>query len=183
MSVNMLTRHKKLMLSVLGLALLNGCASTPNHTEEGALIGGGTGAAIGALADRKRPGEGALIGAGIGTAVGALAGHSADEREKAAAARTARGPLSPEDVVRMSHEGVSDNLIINQIRTSGTRYNLNAEWIVWLQNNGVSQPVITEMQNTAYRRPRYYSYDDPAVYVAPPPPPSVGIAVIGGFRH
>jgi hypothetical protein len=181
MSANMLTRYKKLLLPVLGLAMFSGCAGTPTHTEEGAFIGGGTGAAIGALADRKRPVEGALIGGGIGTAAGALVGNAADQKEKQAAARTARAPLSPEEIVKMTKEGVSDNLIINQIRTSGTRYNLNAEWIVWLQNNGVSQAVITEMQNTAYRGRRYY--DDPAVYVYPPPPPSVGVAVVGGWRR
>ncbi|HLW68910.1 MAG TPA: YMGG-like glycine zipper-containing protein [Gemmataceae bacterium] len=179
----MLTRHKKLLLSVLGLAMFSGCASSPNNTESGALIGGGTGAAIGALADRHRPLEGALIGGGVGTAVGALAGNAADQKEKQqAAARTARA-LSPEEIVKMSKEGVSDNLIINQIRTSGTRYNLNADWIVWLQQNGVSQAVITEMQNTAaYRRPRYY-YDEPVVVVGPPPPPAVGVAVVGGWRR
>jgi hypothetical protein len=177
----MLTRYKKLLLPVLGLAMFSGCASTPNNTESGALIGGGTGAAIGALADRKRPLEGALIGGGVGTAAGALVGNAADQKQ-AAAARNARAALSPEEIVKMTKEGVSDNLIINQIRTSGTRYNLNAEWIVWLQNNGVSQAVITEMQNTAYRGRRNY-YDDPAVYVYPPPPPSVGVAVVGGWRR
>ena len=87
----MRNRYKKMLLTLLGLAMLNGCAGTPTHTEEGALIGGGTGAAIGAIADPKRPLQGALIGGGIGTVAGAVVGNSADQKAQREAARNARG--------------------------------------------------------------------------------------------
>ncbi len=53
-------------LTAGGLALvLTGCTypdGRPDNTGSGALIGGASGAAIGALADRGSPGTGALIG-------------------------------------------------------------------------------------------------------------------------
>jgi hypothetical protein len=180
----------KSKLLLLALALLSGCQNGQlNNTGEGALIGGSGGAAIGALADRKRPGEGALIGAGLGAATGALVGHSVDEKEKreaAAKAAAAQAALTPEDIARMTREGISDSVIINQIRSSGTRYNLNADWIIWLQQNGVSQSVITEMQNTSrrpYYRRAYAEYGEPVYMVPGPPTPSVGIAVGGTFHR
>ncbi len=67
---------------VLPLVLTTGCVNpdgTQNNTGMGAIIGGGLGAAFGAVADRAHPGTGALIGAGVGALVGAIAGHITDQ--------------------------------------------------------------------------------------------------------
>ncbi|MEP5728885.1 MAG: OmpA family protein [Sulfitobacter sp.] len=54
----------------------------PNQkTKNGALIGAGTGALIGALAKDGNRGEGALIGAVLGGAIGAGVGYSLDKQE------------------------------------------------------------------------------------------------------
>src|SRR5262245_4501393 len=148
-------RCKLVAVSMLVLSAVNGCSSM-NHTETGALSGGLIGAGIGALAGgRHNAGAGAAVGGLVGTGVGALAGHSADEQDKrdkeaaaaaaAAASAPVRGPLSLEEIVQMSKAGVGDPLIINQIHASHTRYNLNADTIIWLQQNNVSNAVITEM--------------------------------------
>jgi osmotically inducible lipoprotein OsmB len=180
---------------LLGGALLpavfgSGCQSMSN-TETGALAGGGIGAAAGALAAGPRhAGIGALVGAGIGAAAGALTGKAVDNSEKKAAAREAAlRAISLEDIARLTASGTSDEVIINQIRASGTIYSLTAEQLIWLQNNGVREPVIREMQATATRPRRVYTaVPVQPVYVVdpyPPPPPvgvGVGVTYVGG-RH
>lgn len=67
----------KMKISVLCMSFLlifSGCA-TMNNTQKGAAIGGGSGAALGAiLGGVIGKGKGAAIGAAVGTAVGAGAG-------------------------------------------------------------------------------------------------------------
>ncbi len=68
-------KKTKIVALVLSVALIfSGCASM-NNTGKGALIGGGSGAAAGAiLGGLLGKGKGAVIGAAIGTAVGAGTG-------------------------------------------------------------------------------------------------------------
>jgi hypothetical protein len=68
------------------------------------------------------------------------------------------------DVAQLAQQRVSDQVIINQIRTTGSVYHLSATDIVWLRDNGVSDAVIAEMQATGSRRPGR------RVVVGPPPP-------------
>ncbi len=177
--------------ALLPMALGSGCQSM-NNTESGALAGGGIGAVLGALiAGPRHALAGALIGGGAGAATGALAGNSADKAEQRAAARAAAlrtPPLSLEDVARLTGSGASDDVIIGQIRASGSIYLLTAEQLIWLQNSGVREPVIREMQATATRpRQIYTAVPVQPVYVADPGPPPVGVGVgvtyVGGFRR
>lgn len=78
------------VLALCGLLLLPSCASMSN-TAKGGLIGGGGGAAVGALIGALiNNGKGAAIGAGIGAAVGTgagvLIGNKMDKAKKAAEA-------------------------------------------------------------------------------------------------
>ena len=78
-------------------------------------------------------------------------------------------------------------VIIGQIRTSNSVYYPRTEDVLYLQNNGVREPVIREVQATAYRaRPARYVYTPAPVYVVEPapPPPAVGFGVtyVGGRR-
>jgi hypothetical protein len=150
----------------------------------GALAGGALGTGIGALAGGRHSGTAALAGGLIGAAAGGIGGALVDaNKEKkaeqnAAAAVAARAP-SLEEIVQMTRSGVPDNQIIDQIRTCGMVYHLTSEQLIYLNQNAVHQPVIDELQATAYRTPR-------RVYVAQPPPPVVVIGdpapppVIGG---
>lgn len=157
----------------VGLVCLTGgvgCAHM-SHTERGALTGGGIGAGVGALAGSLvgKAGAGAALGGVAGGLIGGLAGNEEDKAERqqlehqlvAAQAAAALPPLSLEDIARMAQSHTSDQVIINQIRTTGSVYRLNAAQIQWLREQGVSDAVVMEMQNTAARRP---------VAVAPPPP-------------
>jgi len=70
----------KLCFSMIGLVLagllIAGCATTP--TQQGALLGGGTGAGIGAIIGHQKgkTAEGALIGGAVGALAGGLIGDA-----------------------------------------------------------------------------------------------------------
>jgi hypothetical protein len=174
----------------------NGCASMSN-TDKGVLAGGGIGAGTGAIigSATHNAGAGALIGGAVGAVAGGLTGHAIDESERkqdaklaAATAPPAGGPLRIEDVAQLARDHIGDEVIINQIRTSGTVYNLTVEDINYLKQNGVSDAVISEMQNTILRYPRrVYApapvYQPNVVIVDPgPPPPAIGVGVGFGGR-
>jgi hypothetical protein len=157
-----------------------GCSSL-SHTENGALAGGAIGAGTGAIIGHAlgHTGGGALIGAGVGALSGGLIGHAADEGEKKAAA-AARPPLGLVDVVQMAQSHVSDDLIISDIRTTGSVFHLSSQDTIWLKQNGVSDRVVQEMMVTATRYPRrVYAaapvYGEPVYVVEPPPPVAVGV--------
>src|SRR5438477_6730952 len=113
------------------IVLLAGCSSMSN-TEKGSgaggLIGAGTGALIGSATGHT--GAGALIGGAVGAVSGGLIGHGVDETERRAEARAAanppRGPLGIVDVVQMAQSHVTDDVIISQIRATGSVYQLSA---------------------------------------------------------
>ncbi len=113
------------------------------------------------MADRRNPGAGALIGAAAGLIAGGLIGHSADQQQERARPRTvtvvqpapqvatpAVNPTSIEDIKSMSKAGVSDEVIINQMTTTRSVYQLNADAIVDLNRAGVSAKVVNHMINS-----------------------------------
>jgi hypothetical protein len=190
---------KKANLTVVLMAgaVLSGGCSSMNNTERGALGGGTIGALAGAAIDRHNPAQGAAIGAVAGGVLGGVAGNAEDAREakvkqaQAYAQQPVQGPLSLEEISEMAKKGISDDVIRNQIRQGGTRYNLGPSQISWLHDNGVSDAVIKEMQNTMYYRrgPRTVYVDqpyDPVVVVPAPGPvvvrPSIGFGY-GYYRY
>jgi YMGG-like Gly-zipper/WXXGXW repeat (2 copies) len=108
------------LITAIGLVgVITGCTTPsgrPDHTANGALIGGASGAAIGALADRRAPGAGALIGGAAGLVAGGLVGHTMDRQAEANAQSappiaappvvvTAPPPPPPEAVVAVPGPG------------------------------------------------------------------------------
>ncbi|MBI3303872.1 MAG: hypothetical protein HYZ72_17540 [Deltaproteobacteria bacterium] len=72
-------------VAALTMTLVLGACSQPlSNREKGALIGGGAGAAGGALIGgiTGAPGTGALIGGAAGAVGGALVGDQKDKRER-----------------------------------------------------------------------------------------------------
>lgn len=177
----------------LSVALTVGCASmTP--TEQGILGGAGIGGVTGAVVGHAlgNTAAGAAIGAGVGGLSGGLVGNAVEKSEqrqeaRLAAATAPRGPLGLTDVAQMAQQRISDEVIISQIRTTGSVYQLSPTDIVWLKQNGVSDAVVQEMQATAVRPRRYAAapvYAVPAytpVYVVEPPPPPVAVGFGVGF--
>ncbi|MBV9122695.1 MAG: hypothetical protein JO112_05015 [Planctomycetes bacterium] len=172
--------------TVLPILLACGCENL-NHTENGALVGGAAGAGAGAVIGHAlgNTGAGALVGLAAGAVTGAAVGDHMDKTEKREAAQARAMELS--DVVQMTHNHVNDAIIIQQIRSGPTVFHLSGAEITWLKQNGVSDAVIWELQNTANRYPRrVYTavpvYSDP-VYVYDPPPPPVRVGVGFAFRR
>ena len=50
-----------------------------------------------------------------------------------------------DDVLKLSHAKVSEDVILNYIRSSGTVYNLSPSDLVYLKNQGVSDKVVSAM--------------------------------------
>jgi len=176
--------NRKLIVAGLMALSLNGCANM-NNTERGALtgtaLGAGLGTVIGGLAGgRGGAGIGAAAGALLGAGTGAAIGHSEDKAEQRAVAQAqayaaANPPLSLTDVARLAQQHVPDSVIIQQMRTSNSVYQLQPDELIWLRQQGVSEPVILEMQQ---RRPGLVQvHPRPVrhVYVVDPPPPPIGI--------
>jgi hypothetical protein len=175
--------------ALVPLFFLNGCQSMSN-TDKGVLGGAGLGAVTGGLvgAATGHAGAGAAIGAGLGGVAGGLTGAAIDNSERKQAIREAAAqnpPVSLTDIVQMTQKGSSDSVIIEQIRVTGSVYHLSSQEIMWLQDNGVREPVIREMQATAYRPARRVYTAAPVVqpvYVVEEPPP-IGVGVGFSYTH
>ena len=85
----------------------------------------------------------------------------------------------------MAQQHVSDDVIITQIRTTRSVFQLSANDTIWLKQQGVSDVVIQEMLATPSRYyRRVYSaapaYPPPVYVVEPAPPVAVGVGF--GYR-
>jgi uncharacterized protein YcfJ len=177
--------------TLISAVVASGCSSL-NNTENGALAGGALGAGTGALIGHAtgHTGAGALIGAGVGALSGGLIGHAVDNSEKkaeAVAAAQAQGSLGLTDIVQLAQSHVSDDVIIAQIRSTHSVFNLSAQDTIWLKQNGVSDYVVQEMIATAHRYPRrIYTtapvYTEPVYVVEPAPVVGVGVGYYGRFH-
>jgi uncharacterized protein YcfJ len=140
-----------------GLAILTalGLSSCENKTATGMAVGAGVGALGGGLIAGNA--TGALIGGGIGLVGGGLIGYSLDEQDRQTMQqqspqtlqRIDHGqPLTTEDIKAMSKAGINDDVIISQIQSTGTVFQLSTDQIIDLKNSGVSQKVIDYMVET-----------------------------------
>jgi hypothetical protein len=146
-----------LFLMCLALVVLNaGCASSPNKAIEGAAVGGAVGAGAGAIIGHQseHAGQGALLGGTIGALVGALAGSQVQKQPAPVSQANPPGPVSAinpnqmsiQQVVDLSKQGVHEDVIIDKIHLTKSRFTLSAEDVDYLKNQGVSQKVINDMQ-------------------------------------
>lgn len=140
------------------VAALHGRAFAGQNTVAGAATGGALGAVAGAVIGHqsRHAGEGALIGGAVGAVAGALAGNAIDRVEQKSQSGTACGSagtcsgrrLTVADVRAMAAAGVPDEIIIQQIRATGSRFALSAGDIIELHKQGVSSAVIKFMIET-----------------------------------
>ncbi len=130
--------------------------SCETKTGTGALAGAGVGALAGGLIGGNA--TGALIGAGVGALAGGLVGAALDEQDRKIMQQNApqtlqkidsKQQLTIPDVVAMTKNGLSEEVIINQIKHTESIFHLTSDEIIELKNSGVSEKVIQCMINTA----------------------------------
>jgi uncharacterized protein YcfJ len=181
-----------LIFALAALAIVvSGCVNpdgSQNNTGTGALVGGGIGAASGAIIGGRNAGAGALIGGAIGALTGGLIGNSMDQQQQERLREQApqtyvrvqqNQPLAVADVKALVQAKVSDDVIISQIRNSHTVYHLSTPDIVDLQNSGVSEKLLDFMVNTPSTIGETADTSETVVSEAPPVPPEdivVGVA-------
>ena len=147
-----------LILTIATFATGSGGCSSMNNTEKGVGIGGaigaGTGLAIGAATGNPRTGAavGGLLGAGVGGLMGADKDREVEEKRDlvqatAVANAQAQQRMGITDVVHMVQQGHDEQVIINQIRSTGSTFQLSGSDLDFLKTNGVPSRVIVEMQN------------------------------------
>ena len=185
------------------------------NTETGAVLGGVGGALAGAaIGQHNHAGPaGALIGGAVGLITGSAIGNNMDQKNQARAyqqqaayyqqqqAYQMSRAASANDIISMSRNGLSDDVIINHIRQAGVQQRPDVNEVIMLHQQGVREPVIAAMQQAsvggpaqaplpppvAYQRPAvvvqpgyyapppyYYGYYGPGPYYrhwGPPPPP------------
>lgn len=145
-----------------GLAWLQTGCSTLSNTEKGAGIGGALGAGVGTAigAATGNPRTGAVAGGLIGAGTGALIGNDVDREEKreadirqaeatalaTATAQQEAGRLGMTDVIQLVQQGQSEAVIVNQIRATGSTFQLSTQDLAYLKSCGVPDGVIVAMQ-------------------------------------
>jgi uncharacterized protein YcfJ len=164
------------LTAALAALLAVGCSTPegePDRTASGALAGGAIGAGTGALIGNyagHHTAEGAAIGGAVGVVSGGLIGHAMDQQQRETLEqqspqtmqRVDQGqPLGLADIKALAKAGVSDEVILSQIRNSHVVYRLSTAEIIDLKNAGVSNRVIDFMINTLSLyppppRPQYY---------------------------
>ena len=76
------------------------------------------------------------------------------------------------DIVALSSSSVSDEVIVNQIHTTGVHFTLSTEDILWLKKNKVSDKVVMVMQNSR-PAPSWSHPPAPTVMTTPMPAPPI----------
>lgn len=159
----------------MGLLLLAALPMGCTHFDPvggSALVGSGLGAATGAVIGHQsgNAGAGALIGATAGALGGALVGETKQARLERDAAfayadaqayQAASNAVTNSDVIYMTQNGLSEDVIINAIHTRGGRFDTSPAALTTLHTSGVSNRVISAMQTAGA----------PSVYSPPPIPP------------
>ncbi len=176
------------------------CSQTILHaqsrTERGAVNGGLAGAILGGIAGHQKgdTAEGVAIGALVGAVAGGAIGNADDrqarenyqyqlyrqqqlaQQQQLQQARLQQA-ISIGDAITMTRSGISDNLIISQIRTSGVQQKIGVQEIVMLHQNGVSEPVIQAMQTAPIGGTSIAAQTTPTITYPAVPQPSSTIIV------
>jgi hypothetical protein len=86
-------------------------------------------------------------------------------------------PYGVDDVLKLSRARISEDVTLNYIQSSGTIYNLSAQDLIYLKNEGVSDKVLNAMQDQRKRALEPYSATSaPAVQVYTMPTTATTVA-------
>ena len=168
------------VLSTFLAVTLTGCAHSGPMQTAGTVIGTGVGAVAGGIigANNGDPNTGLLVGAATGALAGGLIGNSKDarnERDLAVAhASYVQNALTNNDLVQLTANGVSPDVIVGMVRDRGGRFDLSPSGVIALKQQGVSDQVILACQyansGNVASVSEVYPRKSSTVYVSPPPP-------------
>jgi outer membrane lipoprotein SlyB len=156
----------RISLCLVLVASVTSPAWAQSRTTGGAAVGGAAGAIIGGIIGHQNDEtpEGALIGGAVGAITGGLLGRAQDNQiaqQRAYQAQAyhqgqqqayvqqqtiAASGVSTADVVSMSRSGISDAVIMNHLQSKGVQRRLEVSDIIALHQQGVSDTLITVMQ-------------------------------------
>jgi|ERR1043166_7136821 hypothetical protein len=188
-------------MGVLAALLLSvaGCSELPgNRPQQGTVIGGASGAAVGAIAGgEKHRLLGALLGGALGAAGGYVIGAESDKinTTNRTAAVTANnnaqskpatvqdvnnsttadlnhdGFVTLDEVVALSAAGLQEQEIIRRLQATGQVFELTDDQKRYLTDHGVSQAVVNQMNdiNRSVRQQLLQSQTPSGVISSPPP--------------
>jgi outer membrane lipoprotein SlyB len=148
-------------------------AAAQNNQQRGATWGGLAGAVAGGIIgdNNDEAGAGAAIGGVVGAVAGGILGNAADKDAELARQRAAyyraqqqqyarqqqaasmQSAVTLQDVISMTRSGLSDQVIVNQVRQRGYLGKLSVADIIALHEKGVSENVITSLQTIGPPRP------------------------------
>ena len=152
---------------------LVGCSSLPGSDEQqGAVIGGASGAAVGAAVSKNRA-LGAVIGGAVGAAGGYVIGKNKDkitgrdddnDELETAEVKSQQTPATPEqartattadvnndgfvtldEVVALEQAGLTDDQIVDRLRATNQVFDLTEEQRRYLLDRGVSQDIVDRL--------------------------------------
>jgi hypothetical protein len=137
----------------LGIGL-SGCSSAPGTPgQQGAVVGGATGAAVGASVTHNRA-LGAVIGGAVGAAGGYVVGNKTGPLDKKENSTTTTvqtadlnhdGYVTLDEIVSMRNSGLPDDEMIRRIQATGLTFDLNDDQRKYLTDHGVSLNVVNEL--------------------------------------
>lgn len=162
----------KTLLILPLVSFLVGCQNMPGtRNQQGAVIGGAAGAATGAAVAGGHRGLGAIIGGALGAVGGYVIAsktgdRSSDDPNVTQAARKAEenpataqdatramsadvnndGFVTLDEVVAMKQAGFSDQQMVSRLQATDQIFQLTSEQQQFLRDRGVSQYVISQMQ-------------------------------------
>ncbi len=155
-------------LSVVTVIALCGTSQAQSYRNQDAAVGGIAGAVIGGIIGHQNDEtpEGALIGGAVGAIAGGLVGNAKDQNvarqryyhqqahrqawQQHQQQQVLGRAVTINDVVSMSRNGLGDSVIVNQIRTNGVVDHIGTHEIIALHKSGVSENVITAMQQAPH---------------------------------
>ena len=173
-----------------------------NQTRDGALMGGVAGALLGGVIGHQKheTTEGALIGGAVGALAGGVIGNRQQQQQPRYVEQryyvaqpvqptyveqrtyvqgppqrvVTRRPVTTTEVINMTRSGVSDAVIVAHIQTNGVAVRPDVNDVIAMNQDGVSDYVITMMQQsgTGYRAQTTYAQPT-KVYRTYPQPSNV----------
>jgi len=146
--------RRNLIVGLLFISLVfAGCQSMGSDAKMGTGIGAVAGSVLGGVVGHQTGFgvEGALIGGALGAGAGALIGSGMDDKNKAKeqqAVTANPSHVSILKVVELSSKGTPDDVIIDEMRSTNSVYDIDANAVQYLKDNKVSDKVINYMVST-----------------------------------